>query len=332
MRYTSALFAIVLGTSMDAAGEGTHRVQLNLGAAGSFGGVLHAPLKLIASPDSVARVSYTWQRWSVSPWAGAVLFLRPLQDDDTPPSLQPFLQRTPEFWAQGTVSWWGQDFSTSQQDRYEQFGATLGASGYVTRWLWLTASTGATTLTSESVRSYPPSFFVSHRWTVPLSAGVGARLRDVLIRLDYSNKIEWWALIGNPYKVLDPVKGDVRLSVRAVLQRRVDLNAYAELVDQVTGTAGGIGLFAQYFVRPRTGPFAGFEYWTTDPGSGSSMELHEVRARAGITHWWTGRLGLTVLLLSDWSGRPHFPLPDANGSHMFDWIDGLLAAELYARW
>ena len=69
MRSSSVLFAIVLGASTDAAGEETHRLQLDLGFTGSFGGVIHGPPKPIPTPGSFGVVPYTWQRWSVSPSA-----------------------------------------------------------------------------------------------------------------------------------------------------------------------------------------------------------------------------------------------------------------------
>jgi hypothetical protein len=208
---------------------------------------------------------------------------RRVVDDDSPLSLQPFLQRltTLQLFVGGN----GRALTQARPGSVENQAigkGSIAADAYVHRNVAVTASLGVEyshdslgALSSDSV-------------SLPVSFGIGVRVGDLRMDLGYSIVVE------NPDKNASvPFLGDVSLTAHLVVRRKI------ELILATNATDGGAqARFSfEYFLQRNLGVFA--SAWggslrqrdVSHPGGGN---LWNVGGNLGLAYWVSRHFGAVV--------------------------------------
>jgi len=231
---------------------------------------------------------------------------RPLQDDGAPLTLQPFLQRLST--VSVTIGAGGN--GSSDSNRYGL--GTVAADIYLRPWFILGASLafrldGDSTVT-EIYGTNPLNPFMQ----IPLGSvlvtsavsqvvprlDLGLRFGDVRIDLAYAPDLEWMgpSMVGT--KLLR-----VYLDLRAVFARRYDLALGARALD---GGGGGRVYLAGY-VTDRLGLFASVDAQHGAIYNNTSANFDAASANAGVSYWFTRRVGGSASYQLNWSHQAGAP-------------------------
>jgi len=177
---------------------------------------------------------------------GVSIYLRRLADDDAPPSLQAYLQRTPVLHLDAG----GGGSSTTWNDPVPHESASTGwadvsISGYA-RWLHAGAHVGVAYGTGHSHLYAPGGGTVDDSWsglTIPVDASLGVRWRDTLVSVGWGVSPTRSALNDVPAGFTVPFWGGARASVTTVLQRRLFLDASVVVLENGAAAGGDVGLY-----------------------------------------------------------------------------------------
>ena len=239
----------------------------------------------------------------------ATVFLDPVTDDATPIALQPYLQRA------STLSLRAAGAYLDSQERLTGALDVL-ADLYLSDYLVLTATAGATELTSPRTRSLPAG---SKILVTPFraAAGVAFRLGDLRIDVGYR-----YAPAASTVPAFDlfqrlpegaPLRGGggAVLGLRAVLVERIDVRLGMEV-----SFAGDVyGEFrCDYYPSRRMGLLWGIDFqhgpsvlydastnFGPMPLPRESPEIWDrFGARFGLSWWWTRRVGITGSYAAQW--------------------------------
>jgi hypothetical protein len=212
---------------------------------------------------------------------GAVSYLTPVVDDDSPRSLQPFLQRVSTVSASlgggGFVT--RAPFGSDNGDRWVD--ASAGVDVYVSRYVALAAS-----FAYEYDSAYPSGDTIH---ALSPTAGVGLRFGDV--RIDASYSFIATSINGR----FSPVEwGSAGLGVYAVIARTVVLNPYGRILGG-GGTGGAsIGFYPQRDLG----------FWVTGYGGRSERYAQRLLATSyggsgQIAYWFTPSFKLVATYYAD---------------------------------
>jgi hypothetical protein len=261
----------------------------------------------ISYPPGVPGTTGTQEGLSMT----VVAFATPLHDDDSPYSMQPFLQRESTF----SLSIAGGHFDTANPyggaDRTEWYGS-LGAQfdAYLKRWFALFggASYGYSELSDVGVAQTGHSFGAN--------LGAGFRYRDT--RLDL-----WAAEQGDRSAgAFGPWRGSLAMSVYTVIKRRVSLTATGTLVQ-----GGGEGFFqAELHPTKKTGVFASGIAGRFEPYVDPVLVTRYI-GRAGFVGWFDA----TTALVGQYSLTYEKDPATANVTNGYDSLSHALLVEAYFR-
>jgi hypothetical protein len=177
---------------------------------------------------------------------GVGIYLRRLNDDDAPPSLQTYLQRTPMLHVDGG----GGGSNTSWTDPVPNESASHGwadvsISGYA-HWLFAAAHVGVDYVSSHSHLYRIGGGTVDARGTslaIPVDATLGGRWRDTLITVGWGVSPTRNAPNDVPADFTVPFWGGARASVTTVLVRRLQLDAGVQVLENGAAAGGGAALY-----------------------------------------------------------------------------------------
>lgn len=240
----------------------------------------------------------------------AALYLRPLANDDSSPSLQPFLQRATSFYLGVSGDGFGISYSAGGQTLarrdYAGAAAHVGADVYAGRLACFGVRAG---FAYSSLRDYDSSQMASAQatrtWFLPASLWVGLRLSDTLISASYAFAVRF----DDQRRVDLPSWGTAELGVRTVLERQVDLTFAAWLMTRGAGVSADIG----HYVSPRLGLLAGLYYRYGVLFLEDREPRHDTGGSLGLVYWFTGRVGTVLYGSAHWtSARSSGGIPSAE--------------------
>jgi hypothetical protein len=226
---------------------------------------------------------------------GAIVFLTPVVDNDAPRSLEPFLQRTSNIYADvfggGFVTRYG-DGAFTRTDSL--VGADAGADVYVTRRL---ALTGGFRYAYDVLHD---DVLVQKGHSFSGNAGVGVRIGDA--RLDASYSFSAYDLDGS---FLKQGWGGVGLSAYLLVAESFALT----LGGHVNDTGGGGRLDLGLYTSKDFSFFGGFS------GDTFTSLLRDVRSNrvagsAGFAYWVTPTVRLACTYVLGASSTPSQPLQE----------------------
>jgi hypothetical protein len=178
---------------------------------------------------------------------GVTVYLRRLTDDDAPPSLQAYLQRTPMLHVDGGGGSWQESWSgpTAPRMSATQGWAGLDLSGYA-RWLYGAVHVGLD-YSNLQATSFAPGVgtFESTDTSiaVPVDATVGVRWRDWRVTVGWGvtpTRDDSGGVQGD-FKV--PFWGAAHASVATVVRRRLWLEAGVLALEQGAGAFGDATIY-----------------------------------------------------------------------------------------
>jgi hypothetical protein len=225
---------------------------------------------------------------SVGGQAGVALslFAKRVVDDDAPPGLQPFLQRTSQL--QLDAGGGGFDLSPPISSALiPQHGsvayADVSAFGYADRFLYASVALG--------IRYRNDERQMLTTYAIPIDAAVGARLGDARISLGWS--VAPTRYNDDVFKVA--FWGGAFAHIYGVVGRRLGLDAQVDVFDGGAGADGSAKLYlarrfaVEAFVRGGHGRPSDFDYSYDHAGGGLSFEA-----------WTSARFALAVTYAIDW--------------------------------
>jgi len=254
-----------------------------------------APQTSLLQVNSYAHLSVAQYRSSPANGVGGDagveldLYQRPLRDDDSPLSLQPFLQRDGTIWidaAGGGSQLDNGGFSS----RSRSGSASAGVDLYVHPWVAITASFGG------GAGSGDDSNGLHHQsWILRGSAGLGVRWDDV--RFDIRYALSGGYSDGQPRT---PFYGNFVLGAEIVVQRRLDVVIDVETIDD--------GVLASFylegFARRRLGGYLGFGGGAAHPGA--SVPFRSAFGKLGVAPWWSRHFGVNIAYQATWNTGPGY--------------------------
>lgn len=232
----------------------------------------------------------------------ARLYLRPVRDDESSPSLQPFLQRATSFYISISGDGFGSSYAASGQTlasrTYAGTEARLGASVYVGPMAYVGARLGvAYTYLRDSGGSPPSRVQETRSWFLPAMLEAGVRVDDTLISLSYSLPLRFDARGRADL----PSWGITALNLRTVLERCIDLTWAAWLLTEGAGVSGDVG----YYASAKLGFIAGAYYRYGRLYFDDSERRHDTGGGLGVSYWFSNRLGASLYGSAHWiSSRP----------------------------
>jgi hypothetical protein len=218
-------------------------------------------------------------------------------DDDSPLTLQPFLQRRSAASLSGGGS--GFDLWARWWDRHGAAGNVgLAIGGYPQRNVYLTASFGARYQTWRDSDWTGAPYPDKTVWDLPASVGAGVRVHDVLVMAGWSVDPTRGT---NSTKFSVPFWGGAYVSGRAVLNRRTDLDASVAVANK--GARASLGV--ERFFGRRLGVWlslAGGHAHDTD----GNAPLDTLGGTVGVAYWFTRQVRGTCSYSPEWlrSGEP----------------------------
>lgn len=228
----------------------------------------------------------------------ARLYLRPVRDDGSSPSLQPFLQRATNFYISIRGDGFGSSYSVAGQTlasrTYVGAEARLGASVYVGPVAYVGARLGvAYTNLRDSEGSPPNRMQETQTWFLPAMLEAGVRVADTLISLSYSLPLRF-----NARGRADlPSWGITELGLRTVLERCIDLTWSAWLLTEGAGVSGDVG----YYASAKLGFTAGAYYRYGRLYLDDSERRHDTGGGLGVSYWFSNRLGTSLYGSAHWT-------------------------------
>jgi hypothetical protein len=205
-----------------------------------------------------------------------IAFETPLHNDDSPYSLQAFMQRESTF----SMSVTGGRFDTANQfggvDRTEWYtGAGAGFDAYVKRWLAMFVSTSYEYFDLHDVD------LAQTIHSFAADAGVGFRYRDTRVDLSVGEQGDRTSGAFGPWR------GSLALSAFTVINRRVSLTATGTLVQ--AGKEGFVN--AELFPTKTTGVFVTAFAGRFEPYSDAIVVTRYVGS-AGFAGWFDATTAL----------------------------------------
>jgi hypothetical protein len=217
------------------------------------------------------------------------IFAHRVRDDDTPLSLQPFLQRAGTVWISASGGGLALD-NGSLSLRERSGGASAGFDLHVHPWVALTGSFGSGGF--DSVRNDGAR---NSGWNLRGSFGLGVRWDDVRFDIAY-------ALRGDRHNGawLPAFYGDVTLGARIVVRQRVDVNVSVHTIDE-----GAIAHFAlEGFATRRVGGYIGFGGGAAHPGA--PIPFRTAYGLVGVAPWASRHFGANFRYQATWSTGPGY--------------------------
>jgi hypothetical protein len=258
---------------------------------------------------------------------GVAVFGHRVKDDDAPPALQPFLQRTGRYSLQ--VSGGGQSIQTGTilvaptgtlgltRSSWARFDTSLSAAGYVS-WVFLSAGLDVDYRAWHNVSygGFAPARDVSEILAHPWFE-VGGRWRDLLL---YAG----WGVWPVHQNSVDTVRfwGTAFFGAHTVIRRFVDLGVRLDVLDGGAVIEGDVTVW----LRRRLALGASLH-----GGRGAFVDFPTVYDRAGgsaeLVYWFTPRVALSVAYAPLWQ---HTVQTSPLGPYDFSTVQHLLTVT--ARW
>jgi hypothetical protein len=218
---------------------------------------------------------------------GVGLYLRRLDDDDAPPSLQTYLQRTPVL----HVDAGGGGSNTSWNDPVpnesgSQGWAHVSISGYA-HWLYAAAHVGVEYVTRHShlyAIGGGTDDSSGTSLTIPVDADLGVRWRDTLIVVGWGVSPTRSAQNDMPADFKVPFWGGAHASVTTVLRRRLQLDASVLVLENGAAAGGDATVYLQRRLGFVAGIKGGHQSHTEDLQE-STQTLDYVGFGAGLIVW-----------------------------------------------
>jgi hypothetical protein len=238
---------------------------------------------------------------------GVGVFLRRVTDDDAPPGLQPYLQRTPMLHIDGGGGSAQATWSDPVPHGSVAYGwADVDISGYA-RWLYAAAHVGVEYSDSHSTLYGVGGGTIDSSGTslaVPVDATLGVRWRDSRVTLGWGvtpTRADSGGVQGD-FKV--PFWGGARADVATVLRRQLWLEAGVNVLEQGAGAFGN----ATLYLRRRLGIHAaikgGHQGHTEDgPGSTLTTTLDYAGFGVGAVVWASSNVFADLYYDFEWDKR-----------------------------
>jgi hypothetical protein len=251
--------------------------------------------------------------------ARATIFHRRIDDDDSAPALQPFLQRAWSFsvaagGSAADIAWPAWALNPVEPSAYfvqvrstDRAGwGSLSADGYVGRWLYVGAHFG---VRYDSWAPEPSEQLIGGFGNItPISSGTVAQLTSSELALDAAAAVglRWHDLLLSagwsvaPYRVGNETLhvrfwGGAFIDVRAVVRRRVELSAHVAVLDGGASADGSVTVW----LRRRFGLTLGGE-----GGHGafadSSARFDRAGGYAGFAWWLSPRIAASLRYAPAW--------------------------------
>jgi hypothetical protein len=253
--------------------------RLELGASGEFDSTtFNLPPALALASDGAAIGGQAG--------VGLNLFAHRVVDDDAPPGLQPYLQRTSQL--QLDAGGGGFDLTPPVGSALIARHGTLAyadvsAFGYADPFLYASVGIG--------VRYRNDERQMLTTYTIPLDVAVGVRLGDARFSLGWS--VEPTRYNDDAFKV--PFWGGAFAHIFGVVGRRLGLDAQVGVFDGGAGANGSAKVYwarrfaVEAFVRGGHGRPSDFDYSYDHAGGGLSFEA-----------WTSARFAIAVTYAIDW--------------------------------
>jgi hypothetical protein len=220
-------------------------------------------------------------------FAGMTLYLRDVVDDDAPPTLQPFLQRTSFFHLGGGGGGYS---ATNPSGNVPTFGSHFGdvglsAGGYAGRWFYGYASLGVSY--SEASEN---GVKTSSSLSVPVDVAVGVRAGSLLLAAGWT--LRPIAVDDSPFRV--DFWGGVYVRAYGVVRKKLSLGALVQVLDGGAFVAGD----ATLYLARRFGIGTYLHGSRSTPGS---LGRDNVGTGVSFEAWINSRFALWLAYHFDWN-------------------------------